>query len=31
MFTRRLDIEGLLREGDAAFRGRPVGPGPRDL
>ena len=31
MFTRRLDIEGLLREGDAALRGQPVGPGPRDL
>jgi len=31
MFTRRLDLEGLLREGDPALRGRPVGPGPRDL
>ena len=31
MFTRRLDIEGLLREGDAALRGQPVGSGPRDL
>ena len=31
MFTRRLDIEGLLREGDAALHGRPVGSGPRDL
>jgi len=31
MFTRRLDLEGLLREGDAAPRGQPVGSGPRDL
>jgi catechol 2,3-dioxygenase len=31
MFSRRLDIEGLLREGNAALRGQPVGPGPRDL
>lgn len=31
MFTRRLDIQALLREGDAALRGQPVGPGPRDL
>ena len=31
MFTRRLDLEGLLREGDAALQGRAVGPGPRDL
>ena len=28
MFTRRLDLEALLREGDPALR---VGPGPRDL
>ncbi len=31
MFTRRLDIEALLREGDPALHGRPVGSGPRDL
>ena len=36
MFTRRLDIEGLLREGEAPRaqvdgRGQTVGPGPRDL
>ena len=31
MFTHRLDIQGLLREDDAALRGQPVGPGPRDL
>lgn len=29
MFTRRLDLEGLLRAGDT--RTTPVGPGPRDL
>jgi catechol 2,3-dioxygenase len=29
MFTRRLDLEGLLRAGDA--RTPPLGPGPRDL
>ena len=29
MFTRRLDIESLLRAGEAL--GQPVGPGPRDL
>ena len=29
MFTRRLDLEGLLRAGDAPAP--PVGPGPRDL
>lgn len=29
MFTRRLDLEGLLRAEDAPAR--PVGPGPRDL
>ena len=36
MFTRRLDLEGLLREGEAPRapveeHGQPVGPGPRDL
>jgi len=29
MFTRRLDLEGLLREGEVAERN--LGPGPRDL
>lgn len=31
MFTRRLDVEGLLREGGPVSHSRPVGPGPRDL
>jgi len=31
MFTRRLDIEGLLREGGPRVRSQSVGPGPRDL
>ena len=31
MFTRRLDIEGLLREAGAVPRADPIGPGPRDL
>ena len=31
MFTRRLDIEGLLREREVALSGQPLGPGPRDL
>ena len=30
MFTRRLDIDGLLREGDTAAPSPPVGSGPRD-
>ena len=31
MFTRRLDVDGLLREGGAAPHSQPVGSGPRDL
>lgn len=31
MFTRRLDIESLLREADVPAGAQPVGPGPRDL
>lgn len=31
MYTRRLDLEGLLREADVAVQGSPPGPGPRDL
>jgi catechol 2,3-dioxygenase len=31
MFTRRLDLEGLLREGDPRLGPSSVGPGPRDL
>lgn len=31
MFTRRLDIESLLREADVPADAQPVGPGPRDL
>ena len=31
MFTRQLDIGGLLRAGEPALPARPVGPGPRDL
>ena len=30
MFTRRLDVDGLLREGDTAPHSPPVGSGPRD-
>ena len=31
MFTRRLDVGGLLQEGESALHSRPVGSGPRDL
>jgi hypothetical protein len=31
MFTRRLDIDSLLREGDPQLHTQSVGSGPRDL
>jgi len=31
MFTRRLDLESLLREGEVPAAAAPLGPGPRDL
>ena len=31
MFTRALDVQGLLRERDSRVRAHVIGPGPRDL